>query len=86
MAQVDVKKLENEWIPFSSIVIPVSDRLYYIQNRGPNIMLACEGNSMPIKNDGLMVKPNQVLKYKVGSQNLYLKSESGCLANVSDEA
>ena len=29
---------------------------------------------------------NQVLKYKVGSQNLYLKSESGCLANVSDEA
>lgn len=86
MSQIKTKNLTNVWIDFSTITTPVSNKMYFIQNRGPDILVACEGDSTPNKKGGLYVPPYCVLKYKLGSQYLYLKSfKNSCTINVSEE-
>lgn len=88
MSQISTETIGEEWVAFSDIETPVQDTNYYIQNRGAGALLACEADSKPSdeNNDGIVVPPNKVLIYKLGSQNLYLKAigYGGCTINVSD--
>lgn len=85
MSQIGLKKLKKSWVAFSTITQPVSDTLYYIQNRGADYLVACEAISEPTTQEGIFVPPKKILKYKVGNQNLYLRSTGSCTINVSDE-
>lgn len=85
MSQVAIKTLTTEWVDFNTVQTPSADTLYYIQNRGPNAMLAQESDSVPTTEEGIVVPPYSVLKYKLGSQTLYLKSLNGtCTINISE--
>ena len=88
MAQIKMFTLTEEWAEFGEIIegTPESGKLYYIQNRGNDYFIACEGAGEPTTDAGLVIPPRSVLKYEVGSQNLYLKAKNGnCAINVSIE-
>lgn len=86
MAQIELVELTNEWKAFSDIVTPADNTDYYIQNRF-GTMLACEGASEPTTEEGVILKPYKTLKYKKGTQNLYLKAIGNkCTINVSSGA
>ena len=78
--------LKKEWTAFEDIETPTQDKTYYIQNRGPETLIACEGDSEPTTHEGIYVPIYKVLKYVKGSQNLYLRAKSDiCTINISDE-
>ena len=84
MSQIASLSLNTTWKPFSEIITPEDDVNYYIQNRGSDFLIACEGD--PQSDEGIFVKPYELLKYKKGSQSLYLRaSSSNCTINVSNE-
>lgn len=88
MAQIKFFTLTEEWSEFGDIIedTPQNNKLYYIQNRGNDCFIACEGDSEPENEYGIIVPPRSVVKYEVGDQNLYLKAKSGiCAINVSME-
>lgn len=88
MAQITTYELTEDWVDFEDVIdgTAESEKLYYIQNRGNDYLIACEGIEEPTTEAGVIVPPRSVLKYVVGSQALYLKSKNGvCLINVSIE-
>lgn len=86
MAQISLQNLTTEWVAFSSITAVDANATYYIQNRGADYLVACEGSSEPITQEGVFVPPSKILKYKKGNQNLYLRaSTKGCSINISNE-
>ena len=86
MAQIGLQNLTTEWTAFTDITTPDADTNYYIQNRGPDILLAVESSAEPTTVDGVLVQPYKTLNYKKGTQTLYLRAyASNCAINVSSE-
>ena len=86
MAQVGFEHLTEDWTPFTDIETPVDDQLYFIQNRGPGLLLAQESAAEPTTEDGVIVEPYKVLKYIKGTDTLYLRAFKGvCSVNVTTE-
>lgn len=83
--QISLVQLTHEWKPFSDIVTPEDDAVYYIQNRGADTLVALESSSEPSETDaGSMVLPYKECKYVKGSQDLYLRAfNEGCEINVT---
>ena len=89
MAQVNFQGLNKTWTSFASIVGTVgADTQYQIQNRGADVLMALESGSAPSSDTqaGVMVLPNNVIIYKKGTQDLYLRAfNSNCSINVTSE-
>lgn len=89
MAQIDFQRLTKTWTSFASVVGTVNtDTIYYIQNRGTDVLVALELASEPTGSTqaGVMVLPNNVVVYKKGTQDLYLRAfNSTCSINVTSE-
>ena len=86
MSQIKLQQLDNNWVNASTIFTPVSDKTYYLQNRGNDYMVACEGSQVPTDMSGVYIAPHKMARYKLGSQNLYLRAHNGtCSVNISDE-
>ena len=86
MAQIDFRELKTDWVAFTDITTPDADTTYFIQNRGPDMLLALEASSKPDSTFGVLVKPMETLVYKKGAQTLYLRAYlSNCFVNVSKE-
>ena len=86
MSQIAFERLTDEWVTLSSLITVENDKTYYIQNRGASVLIACESDSEPSDDDGVLILPYKTLEYKVGDQDLYLKSFTGtCSINISDE-
>jgi len=86
MSQIGFETLTEEWTPITDIETPVQDRTYFIQNRGPGLLLAQEAAAEPTTEAGIIVEPFKMLKYVAGTDTLYLRALSGkCAVNVTDE-
>lgn len=86
MAQEKFEQLIGEWIELSDIITVDVDKTYYIQNRGPDVLVACEGSSEPVSEEGVLVQPYKVLKYKKGADDLYLRAfANNCSINITSE-
>ena len=88
MAQVDFQQLTNEWTALSDLITVGADTTYYLQNRGPDTLVALESSSEPDADsqEGVMCQPYKVVKYKKGTQDLYLKAfNQSCAVNISSE-
>lgn len=89
MAQEAFEKgLTTEWSALSEIITVDADVTYYIQNRGSDVLVAVEPDSKPSDDntDGLLVQPYKVLKYKKGTNDLYLRAFANtCSINISSE-
>lgn len=84
MAQIALENLTTTWVEFSDIETPTPDTEYWIQNRGADFLLACEGSAEPTTDEGICVKPYETLKYVKGTENLYLRAyRTTCTINVS---
>lgn len=87
MAQEGLAELTKAWSALSDIITVDADKTYYIQNRGSDMLLACEGATEPTDADGVLVRPFEVLKYKKGTGSLYVKAYTAtCSINISSEA
>ena len=87
--QIDFIQLTNEWTAFSDVAEISADATYFIQNRGADYLIALEAAETPDAEEqaGVIILPNEVAKYKKGSQNLYLRAfNRGCSINVTSEA
>lgn len=86
MAQEAFEQLTSEWVAISDKITVDSNKTYYIQNRGADVLLAVESASEPTTLDGVLVKPYEVLKYKEGTDTLYLRAyNSNCAINITSE-
>lgn len=86
MAQEGLRELSGEWVALSDIITVDESKTYYIQNRGSNMLLACEGGEKPTESTGVLVKPFEVLKYQKGTDTLYLKAYTEvCTINITSE-
>lgn len=86
MAQEDFEELTNTWKALSDIITVDADTTYYIQNRGSDMLLACEGAAEPTDSVGILVKPFGALKYKKGTDTLYVRAyTTSCFINISSE-
>lgn len=86
MAQEAFESLTSDWTVVSDIITVDADTTYYIQNRGADILLAVESSAEPTTLDGVLVKPYDVLKYKKGTDDLYVKAyTSTCSINITSE-
>ena len=84
--QINFRELKTKWVAFTDITTPDADTTYYIQNRGPDVLLAVEASAEPTTVDGVLVQPYKTLNYKKGTQTLYLRAySSNCAINVSSE-
>ena len=80
------KGLTDEWTEISDIITVDADKTYYIQNRGADLLVACESASTPLDGGGILVRPYRILKYKKGTGNLYLRAFTNtCSINISSE-
>lgn len=85
MAQEAFESLTNEWTALSDIITVADDTTYYIQNRGPDVLIACESSSEPTSDEGTVVLPYFVAKYEKGD-DVYLRASSGkCSVNISSK-
>lgn len=86
MAQEGLSELSREWVALSDIIKVDDDSTYYIQNRGSDMLLACEGGEEPTESTGVLVKPFEVLKYKKNGGSLYLKAYTAtCTINITSD-
>lgn len=87
MAQEKFEHISNEWIVLSDLITVEADKLYFIQNRGPDKLLVIESSAEPEETDeGILVEPYVVLEYKEGADNLYLRAFDNNLSiNISSE-
>lgn len=87
MAQEKFENISNEWVGLSDLITVEADKLYFIQNRGPDKLLALESSTEPEETDeGILVEPYVVLEYKAGVDNLYLRAFDKSLSiNISSE-
>ena len=84
--QIAFSELTNEWKALSEIITVESDVKYYIQNRGPDKLLALESSSEPNSLAGNIVLSGDALVYSKGTQDLYLRSfSSTSQINISKE-
>lgn len=82
------KDLTTTWTALSDIITVDADTTYYIQNRGAGVLVVVEPDSEPSADDtdGILVQPYKVLKYKKGTNDLYLRAFANmCSINVSSE-
>ena len=87
MAQEAFEQLTSEWTDIADIITVDASATYYIQNRGSDTLVACEGSAKPTRAIGVLVKPYEVLKYKKGTDNLYLRAfNTNCGINITSEA
>lgn len=87
MAQVAFEQIKNEWVELSDIITVDADVTYFIQNRGNDKLIACEGSAKPESAVGIFVEPYKALKYKKGTDSLYLRAfADNCFINISSEA
>lgn len=86
--QIALTTLDKNWVTLASIVTTVEDdTTYYIQNRGNDTLVACEGANEPTTEAGVYVFPKQTVAYKKGTQTLYLRAlGTECTINVTSEA
>ena len=86
MAQVTKATLTTDWTALSDVMTVEENVSYYIQNRSPYNIIACESSSEPTTEEGILVLPYRVLFYEKGTQNLYLRTlENTALINISSE-
>lgn len=84
MSQLVTDTINTEWTDIEDLITVTASTLYFIQNRGPFAILACEGDSEPTTDEGIVVPPYATLKYEQGTQKLYLKTLNGkCAINIS---
>ena len=87
MAQVGFDKgLTTEWVKLSDEYIFASGKTYYIQNRGPDMLLTLEPDSEPSESEdaGDVWLPHERVTYEVGTNDLYVRAlNSTCSINIS---
>lgn len=79
-------KISNEWTLLSDEITIDSDKYYFIQNRGADVLVALESDSLPDEGseDGVMILPYTQAIYKKDTQNLYLRAfNNNCLVNIT---
>lgn len=85
MAQISLTAITTTWQEFS----PTASTVYRMQNRGPETIIAQEGDTAPTENDiaGIMVEPGKTLVYEQGTAAaLYLRTLRGnATINISTE-
>lgn len=86
MSQIALKELTEEWVAFTDITTPENNKNYYIQNRGPQNVLALESDSIPETLDGVLITPYEQYTYQKGSQTLYFRAYSNnATVNITKE-
>ena len=85
MANKNFSILSTTWVAITDLITPEDDKNYYIQNRGPFMVIAVESASTPTTEAGICIPAYKTLKYVKGSNTLYLKSFGSSEINISDE-
>lgn len=86
MSQESFRQVTSEWKNISEFITVDSEKTYYIQNRGPCVLVVIESDGLPSSKHGIFVKPYDVVKYKKGNQDLYLSAFSSvCGINITSE-
>ena len=86
MSQIALKELTEEWVAFTDITTPQNNKNYYIQNRGPQNVIALESASEPETKDGVLIPPYVQYTYQKGDQTLYLRAYSNnATVNITKE-
>lgn len=78
--------LTKEWVALGDLITVDDDATYYIQNRGPDVLVALEASSAPASDNegGDFVLPNVQAEYIKGTQNLYLRAfHNNCSINIT---
>lgn len=83
--QEEFIQLENEWVDIEDIATIQADDMYYIQNRGPDRLIALESETEPTdEQDGVIILPYVQAVYRKGEQKLYLRAFSNlCSINIT---
>lgn len=85
--QLSFYSLTEEWTSLADIISITSDSEYRIQNRGADMLIALESDSLPDADsqEGQIIIPYQTGIYKKGEQDLYLRAfNKGCTINISE--
>lgn len=85
MANKNFSALTTSWVAITSLITPEDGKTYYIQNRGPFMVIAQESASTPNTEAGICIPAYKTLKYVKGTDTLYLKSYGISEINISDE-
>ena len=85
MANKNFSILSTTWVAITDLITPEDDKNYFIQNRGPFMVIAVESASTPTTDAGIVVPAYKTLKYVKGTNTLYLKSYGTSYVNISDE-
>lgn len=77
--------ITNHWVALSDIITVEENITYRIQNRGPEILMALEADSLPDDSEeGDLILPMKQAPYEKGEQNLYLRAlKNMCAINVT---
>lgn len=86
MAQIAYDEVGSTWVDASTLGTFTQGDTYFIQNRGLGTLLAVEGASEPTTEAGVIVDGLKVLKWTVGTDKLWLKSNSKSYVNITSEA
>jgi hypothetical protein len=84
--EVFERGLTKEWVALGDLITVESDTTYYIQNRGPDVLVALQASGQPeADNDGGdLVLPNVQAEYIKGTQDLYLRAfHNNCSINIT---
>lgn len=85
MTQKALETIGTTWIIITDIITPEDDKNYFIQNRGPDMLIAVESASAPSTDAGIVIPAYKTLKYVKGTNTLYLKSYGTSYVNINDE-
>ena len=79
------KNITTEWVALSDLITIEANATYRIQNRGTDVLVALEADSLPgAGQDGDLILPFVQAPYKKGTQNLYLRAFSNiCGINIT---
>ena len=83
--QEDFFSVSNEWTDIEDVTTIESDVTYYIQNRGPDMLVALESSDTPDDTqEGVMMPPYIQGIYVKGAQKLYLRAFNKlCTINIT---
>ena len=85
MTQKALQTLSTTWVAITDIITPEDDKNYFIQNRGPDMVIAVESAATPTTEAGICIPAYKTLKYVKGANTLYLKSYRTSEINITDE-
>ena len=85
MTQKASQTLSTTWVAITDIITPEDDKNYFIQNRGPDMVIAVESAATPTTEAGICIPSYKTLKYVKGTDTLYLKSYRTSEINITDE-